>query len=83
MKTTVTYAGFQVDPGTKVQGYLPVKDSEVQIPFTIINGSISSDTVPLIIVPGACAKPASGKAANAPNMICRYRVFIQLIKLLI
>lgn len=39
MKTTVTYAGFQVDPGTKVQGYLPVKDSEVQIPFTIINGS--------------------------------------------
>ena len=55
--------------------------SSTSTTFTIISGSISSDTVPLIIVPGAWAKPASGKAANAPKMICRYRVFIQFIRL--
>ena len=38
MKTTITYAGFEVAPGTKLQTYLPVKDSDVKVPVTIING---------------------------------------------
>ena len=38
MKTNITYADFNVAPGTKLQAYLPVKDSDVQVPVTIING---------------------------------------------
>ena len=38
MRTNITYAGFEVAPGSKLQTYLPVKDSDVKVPVTIING---------------------------------------------
>ena len=46
MSDTLKVCGLTIERGTKLRTYLPVPDTNVKIPLTIINGDQDGPTLP-------------------------------------
>lgn len=79
MKDSITYGSLTAAPGTKVQGWFPVLDTDYKLPVTVINGMEEGKTVLLTSSIHGCEYPSIEAVFRIAEQIDPMQVVGQLI----